>query len=96
VTATYYAAGERFKQPELARTLKRISADPDDFYHGKLAKSWSLKSQKGGGLRHARRPGALHGERAHAASLALPRLHGDQRAAAKLWGRGAGLGAQHP
>src|ERR1700735_4011330 len=27
----YYAVDEVFKQPELARTLKRIAADPDDF-----------------------------------------------------------------
>jgi len=33
----FYAAGETFKQPELAATLTRIAADPDDFYKGKLA-----------------------------------------------------------
>ena len=32
-----YKAGETFKQPELARTLERISNDPADFYHGKMA-----------------------------------------------------------
>ncbi len=30
-------AGETFKQPELARTLERISNDPGGFYHGKMA-----------------------------------------------------------
>jgi len=33
----FYAAGETFKQPELAATLTRIAADPDDFYKGKIA-----------------------------------------------------------
>jgi gamma-glutamyltranspeptidase / glutathione hydrolase len=32
-----YKTGETFKQPELSRTLERISNDPGDFYHGKLA-----------------------------------------------------------
>jgi len=33
----FFKTGETFKQPELARTLERISNDPDDFYHGKMA-----------------------------------------------------------
>jgi gamma-glutamyltranspeptidase/glutathione hydrolase len=33
----FYATGETFKQPELAATLERIAANPDDFYHGKIA-----------------------------------------------------------
>jgi len=33
----FYEAGEVFKQPELAATLERIAADPDDFYKGKMA-----------------------------------------------------------
>ena len=33
----FYAGGETFKQPDLARTLERIAANPDDFYKGKLA-----------------------------------------------------------
>jgi gamma-glutamyltranspeptidase/glutathione hydrolase len=32
-----YKAGEVFKQPELAATLERIAAEPDDFYKGKMA-----------------------------------------------------------
>jgi gamma-glutamyltranspeptidase/glutathione hydrolase len=32
-----YKAGETFRQPQLARTLERIAADPEDFYHGKMA-----------------------------------------------------------
>ena len=46
----YYAANEVFKQPELARTLKRIAADPGDFYHGKLAAELVAELHKGGGL----------------------------------------------
>jgi gamma-glutamyltranspeptidase/glutathione hydrolase len=38
------------KQPELARTLERIAANPDDFYHGSLAKELAAALQKGGGL----------------------------------------------
>lgn len=45
-----YSAGEVFKQPELARTLERIAADPDDFYHGKLAAELIAELKKGGGL----------------------------------------------
>jgi gamma-glutamyltranspeptidase/glutathione hydrolase len=46
----YYKAGDTFKQPELARTLKRIAADPDDFYHGAMARELAAGMQKGGGL----------------------------------------------
>jgi gamma-glutamyltranspeptidase/glutathione hydrolase len=45
-----YKAGETFKQPELARTLERIAADPDDFYHGKMARELADDLKKGGGL----------------------------------------------
>jgi gamma-glutamyltranspeptidase / glutathione hydrolase len=46
----YYQAGETFQQPELARTLERIAADPEDFYHGGLARELADAIQKGGGL----------------------------------------------
>lgn len=46
----YYKAGEIFKQPELASTLRRIAKDPDDFYHGEIAKQLAADMQKGGGL----------------------------------------------
>ncbi len=46
----YYKAGEVFKQPDLARTLKRIAANPDDFYHGDMARELAASVQKGGGL----------------------------------------------
>lgn len=46
----FYQNGERFEQPELARTLERIAANPDDFYHGALAAELAAILQKGGGL----------------------------------------------
>lgn len=46
----YFKAGEVFKQPDLARTLERIAANPDDFYHGAIAKELAAAVQKGGGL----------------------------------------------
>jgi gamma-glutamyltranspeptidase / glutathione hydrolase len=45
-----YKAGEIFKQPELARTLERIAADPGDFYHGKMAHELVDDLKKGGAL----------------------------------------------
>ncbi len=46
----YYQPGEIFRQPDLARTLERIAAKPDDFYHGTLAHELAAAMQKGGGL----------------------------------------------
>jgi gamma-glutamyltranspeptidase / glutathione hydrolase len=46
----YYQPGEIFRQPDLARTLERIAAKPDDFYHGDLARELAAALQKGGGL----------------------------------------------
>jgi len=46
----YYKPGEIFRQPDLARTLERISEKPDDFYHGALARELAAAMQKGGGL----------------------------------------------
>jgi gamma-glutamyltranspeptidase/glutathione hydrolase len=44
-------AGENFKQPELADTLKRIAAQgPDDFYKGTTAKLLVAEMQRGKGL----------------------------------------------
>jgi len=45
-----YKKGEILRQPDLARTLERIAKNPDDFYHGALAKELSAAVQKGGGL----------------------------------------------
>lgn len=46
----FYKAGETFRQPELAETLRRIAADPADFYHGAMAHQIAAAVQKGGGL----------------------------------------------
>jgi len=46
----HYKEGETFKQPELARTLERIAADPEDFYHGKMAREMVEELAKGGAL----------------------------------------------
>jgi gamma-glutamyltranspeptidase / glutathione hydrolase len=46
----YYQPGDTFKQPDLARTLERIAADPDSFYRGALAQELAASLQKGGGL----------------------------------------------
>ena len=45
-----YKEGEVFSQPELARTLQRIAADPDDFYRGKMAHELVDELKKGGAL----------------------------------------------
>jgi gamma-glutamyltranspeptidase/glutathione hydrolase len=45
-----YKEGEIFRQPELARTLQRIAADPDSFYHGKMAEELVRDLKKGGAL----------------------------------------------
>jgi gamma-glutamyltranspeptidase/glutathione hydrolase len=42
--------GDRFTQPELARTLTRIAANPAVFYHGDMAAELAASVQKGGGL----------------------------------------------
>src|SRR6201987_106410 len=46
----FYQTGEILKQPELARTLERIAKNPDDFYHGVLARELAAAIQKDGGL----------------------------------------------
>ena len=46
----YYKAGEIFRQPALARTLERIARDPEEFYHGAMARELAGSIQKGGGL----------------------------------------------
>ena len=45
-----YEPGETFIQPELARTLARIQADPTDFYRGETARLIVADVQKHGGL----------------------------------------------
>ena len=46
----YYQPGEILKQPELAHTLERIAKDPDDFYHGSMARELAAAIHKNGGL----------------------------------------------
>ncbi|MGC1421198.1 MAG: gamma-glutamyltransferase, partial [Terracidiphilus sp.] len=46
----YYRSGETFHQPELAHTLEQIAANPDDFYHGKMAHELVDDLKKGGAL----------------------------------------------
>lgn len=45
-----YKENEIFRQPELAKTLRRIAADPEDFYHGKMAHELIDDLRKGGAL----------------------------------------------
>lgn len=47
---SYYKPGETFTQPELAHTLERLAQNPDDFYHGDMARAIAGSIQKGGGL----------------------------------------------
>ncbi len=46
----FYQAGETFRQPELAETLRKIEKDPSDFYDGAMAKQIAAAVQQGGGL----------------------------------------------
>jgi gamma-glutamyltranspeptidase/glutathione hydrolase len=46
----FYQPGEFFRQPVLAATLRAIAADPDDFYHGAIAKKLVADIRKGGGI----------------------------------------------
>jgi gamma-glutamyltranspeptidase/glutathione hydrolase len=46
----YYQPGELLRQPDLARTLERIAKNPDDFYHGAMARELAAAIHKGGGL----------------------------------------------
>src|SRR5215510_10009661 len=46
----YYEPGEIFRQPELARTLQRIAANPNDFYKGAMAQELAADMKRHGGL----------------------------------------------
>jgi len=46
----FLKAGDTFLQPELAATLERIAAHPDDFYKGKMAQQIAAFEQANGGL----------------------------------------------
>ena len=49
-SGNFYAAGDTFKQPDLARTLTTLAHNPDDFYHGAIAKQLAHTIQTHGGL----------------------------------------------
>ncbi|HEX5425229.1 MAG TPA: gamma-glutamyltransferase, partial [Candidatus Acidoferrales bacterium] len=47
----YYAAGDVFKQPELAATLRRIAKNgPEEFYRGQTARDLAKQMKENGGL----------------------------------------------
>lgn len=46
----FYKAGETFRQPVLAQTLRRIANDPEGFYHGRLAEQLLGDLKKGNAL----------------------------------------------
>jgi gamma-glutamyltranspeptidase/glutathione hydrolase len=46
----YYESGDLFRQPELARTLERIAANPQTFYKGPMARELAAAVASGGGL----------------------------------------------
>jgi gamma-glutamyltranspeptidase/glutathione hydrolase len=46
----FYQAGDRFIQPELARTLRRIAASPASFYRGSIAQQIAAYEKANGGL----------------------------------------------
>lgn len=45
-----YAIGDRFRQPDLAATLRRLADDPEDFYHGQTATAIVADMAANGGL----------------------------------------------
>ena len=55
----FYKAGETFKQPDLARTLERIAANPEDFYKGKMARRWRRLMQQERRADYGSRPGGV-------------------------------------
>ncbi len=46
----FYQPGDTFKQPDLAATLRTIANDPDDFYHGAIAKKLDADMKKAKGI----------------------------------------------
>ena len=45
-----YVGGDRFRQPDLAATLKRLEKGPEDFYRGETARRLVHAMQENGGL----------------------------------------------
>src|SRR3974390_881507 len=46
----FYQPGAVFQQPGVGKTVERIAKNPDDFYHGDMARELAAAMQKGGGL----------------------------------------------
>jgi gamma-glutamyltranspeptidase/glutathione hydrolase len=46
----FYKAGDTFRQPLLAETLRRIAKDPEDFYKGAIANQIAAFERSSGGL----------------------------------------------
>ena len=96
-TATSTSAGDTFQQPDLAATLARIAANPDDFYRGDMAAAdRRLRNAEGRRPHHRRRPRRLRGQGPHAAHRQLPRLRNHHRAAALLRRHRPARNPQHP
>lgn len=45
----FYEAGDTFRQPDLAETLRRIAKDPSDFYKGAMAQQFAAFEKANGG-----------------------------------------------
>jgi len=86
----FYQPGEVFQQPELAKTLERIAKNPDDFYHGDMARELAAAMQKGGGLITTEDLAAYDVKERD-----VSRLRDHQRATAGFGRRGAGRDSQH-
>ncbi len=85
----FYEAGERFVQPELARTLERIrDRGAKDFYEGETARAAGRGHEGARRADHARRSEELPGHRAPAAHRRVSRVHDRHRASAELGRRG--------
>jgi gamma-glutamyltranspeptidase/glutathione hydrolase len=69
----YYKPGEVFRQPDLARTLERIAAKPDDFYRGAGARTGRCHAKRRR-PDHRRRSGALRSEGARAGTRYVSRI----------------------
>ena len=80
----FYAAGDTFKQPELAKTLERIAADPQTFYKGAMASEIAAFEQKSGGLITAADLAAYEVKQREPLVGALSRAGGADLAAAEL------------
>ena len=83
--------GDVFKQPELARTLERIAAAPDDFYRGRMAQEIAEFMRRGGGLITTEDLANYEVKDRDAGARYLPRGGNHQRAAAVLGRRCAAL-----